>query len=1326
MRMRWVAVVALLLGQVDPCSALEPGKRLEQYVLTTWTVDRGLPQSTVLGITQTPDGYIWIGTQEGFVRFDGAQFVTYDRNAWPQLISNITNTILATRDGTLYVGTVDGGLVRVRGDKVEVLTEANGLPDPNVTALQESRDGSIWIGTGAGLARLTDGVITKVPFELPGVAITALAEDKSGQLWVATDNGLATIDGDRVNRRTEQDGFPSQVVLSLEAGGDGSMWIGSEGGGLVRHYAGRMRVYGTAQGLPSLAVSAVHEDRNGTIWIGTPDRGFGRLRNDRFEFDSERQDPIISFFEDREGNMWIGRASGLDQLSDGVVVTYAKSEGLPDNDVKSIAADRRGKLYVGTRRGASDLQGDHLLTAANGLSSSNIRTLWPARDGSLWIGTADAGLNHVRGNRTTTFTTKDGLPGDTIMALLEDRRGVLWVGTVAGLARIIDGRVDRNNLPVALLAEPVSSLYEGLDGSIWIGTYESGVTRIHPGGATNVFTTADGLANNFIVAVHEDTSGTIWLGTVGGGLNRLKNGRIVPITTRHGLQDDSVFAILEDRHGNLWMSCNRGIFRASLAHLNAVADGRRERVLSVIYGRTDGMKTRECNGGTQPVAWEAPDGTLWFATTGGAAAIHPDKALAGAAVSPVKIVDIFADHTKLAAGAPVPPGQRTLEFHYTSPTFRAPDKLRFLYMLEGFDTEWTDAQRRRVAYYTNVPPGSYQFHVRVVNGEGVASAPSTVALDVQPLFHQTWLFWMLVAIALVSAAWIAHRWRLRVVRASAERFRLLFDRNLAGVYRAEINGRLLDCNQAALSILGLTSEGELGDRSIFEFYTKPSDADELIARLRADGAVSGVETALKRTDGTPIWVLQNVSLAKAAPGQEVLEATIIDLTDRKEAEEKIRYQAFHDALTDLPNRTLFKDRLSLAVTYAERRGRQVGVLFLDLDRFKLINDTLGHTIGDHLLQGIGERLRGVVREEDSVARVGGDEFTILLMDLARPADAMVVAQKILDAVARPITVDGHELFVTCSIGIAMSPADGVDAETLLKNADNALYRAKEAGKNNYQLCTPSMTQLAAERLALENALRQGLDRSEFRVLYQPQFDLKTRSVVAVEALLRWDRPGVGIVGPSEFIAAAEESRLIVPIGEFVLEAAMQQAKEWGEEYPLRIAVNVSAAQFRQRTLVRAIRNALQEYGVEPARLEVEITESTAMQNPAVTAEILHELKRLGVCIVIDDFGIGHSSLNYLKRFPIDGLKIDRAFVQDMMSDTSDAGIVSAVIAMAQALNLRVTAEGVETEQQLAFLESRGCSSIQGYLLSRPVTAEAVTTLLRSGTALTRAALPHSA
>jgi len=1312
MRNACVVAVALLLGQVEAGLALEPGRSLTQYVHAKWTADRGLPQSTILGLTQTRDGYIWIATQEGFVRFDGHEFVTYDNHAYPQIVSNLDVAIRGAQDGTLYVGTVDGGLVRMRGERIDVITDTNGLPSNNVTAICESRDGSIWIGTTAGLAHLSGDRLTVVPAaRLPRNSITALAEDTAGQLWVATPDGLSTINNGSVTRRAPADGFPSKPVQSLAAARDGSIWMGTDGEGIFQ-YRGGMRQYGKSAGLASLRITAVYEDRRGTIWIGTPDAGFGRLRNGRAEFDSEKRDPVTTLFEDGEGNLWIGRVGGLDQLSDGIVTTFSKADGLPDDDVKSVTAGPDGAIWVATRGSVSDLAGTRTFSKRNGLPSALLLSTWAARDGSLWVGTADAGVTHLEGGHTATYNRKDGLPSDTVLSLFEDRHGAVWVGTTAGLTRIAGGKVDPDGALRNFPHESVSSIDESRDGSIWVGMHERGVARIHPDGTIESFTTHNGLSSNFVLAVHEDATGVIWIGTMAGGLNRWKNGKFSAVGSRQGLQDDSVFAILEDSHGNLWMSSNKGIFRANIAEVNDVVDGKRSTLLSVLYGQSDGMNSRECNGGTQPVAWSAPDGKLWFATTGGVASLDPESGLLSEPFGPVHIQSIYVGQTRLAPGANVPPGPRTLEFHYTSPTFKTPDKLRFRYKLDGFDPDWTNAQTRRIAYYTNVPPGRYHFHVRVVNREGVASRDAVASLVVEPFFYQTPVFWTLIALTLLGAAWATHHWRLSVVRASAERFKLLFDRNLAGVYRARIDGRILDCNDAALRILGLSSVEEFNERSIFDFCMTPSDADELVQRVRADGAVSGVEMCLRRDDGLPIWVLQNVSLGTSAEGKEILEATLIDLTERKHAEEKIRYQAYHDALTDLPNRTLFKDRLSVAVAHAERRQRQVAVLFLDLDRFKLINDTLGHTIGDHLLQGMGERLRNCVRGEDSVARVGGDEFAILLMDLQRPTDATIVAQKILEVVAQPITVDGHELYTTCSIGISMSPADGVDAETLLKNADNALYRAKEAGKNNYQLCTPSMTQLAADRLAVENALRQALDRNEFFVVYQPQFDLATRKLIAVEALLRWNRPGVGVVGPAEFIATAEESRLIMPIGEFVLDAAMQQAKIWGEEFPIRVAVNVSAAQFRPRYLVRTIRNALEEYSVDATRLEVEITETTAMQNPTLTAEILQELKKLGISVAIDDFGIGHSSLNYLKRFPIDGLKIDRTFVQDMASNASDAGIVSAIIAMAHALNLRVTAEGVETEEQLALLEARGCSCIQGYLVGKPSSADVITSLLR--------------
>lgn len=1315
LQVRWIAVLLILALQPRYGICLSSKKGLDQYVRASWGVEQGLPQSSVYAVAQTADGYVWAATEEGFVRFDGLRFVTFDKAAKEAITNNFVRTLISARDGGLYVGT-DGGLIRLRGEEISAFTVADGLPSNMVTALQESSDGSVWIGTAAGLSRLSNGRITRIipADKLPHGAITALTEDWSGRLWIGTMRGLASFKNGQLSRHRSVDGFPEAQILALCPSQDGSLWIGTNGAGLQRYRSGKFRVYGAAEGLPSTRVKAVYEDSSGAIWVGTLDRGFGRMRDERIELEADANDAVSSFLQDREGNLWIGTSTGLTRLADGAVVSFAAAEGLADENAKTIHGDRSGTMWVGTKRGLQTLSGSRKITIRDGLSSANVLTALTARDGSLWVGTADAGLNRVEGGRVTSYGVKDGLGSPTILAIYEDRQGGIWVGTVSGLHRLVDGKLTPLALSRPLSGEIVDAIYEDRDGVLWVGTQDGGLNRVANDMVTS-FTTRNGLSSDFVLSIHQDSAGTMWIGTVGGGLNRYKNGQFAAITTRQGLYDDSVFAILEDQAGNLWMSCNKGIFRVSLQELNAVADGAIPRVRSVGYGRGDGMKSRECNGGTQPVAWKTPDGKLWFATTKGVAMIDPLELRFSAAALPLLIEGIYADRNKMSPGAKLPPGTRTIEFHYASPTFKTPEKVAFQYKLEGFDKQWTEAGGRRVAYYTNVPPGEYRFQVRAANGDSMWNTPvSTQTLSVQPFFYQTPWFWAGSVLSLIALVWNAHRSRVRLIRASAERFKLLFDRNLAGVYRATIDGRILDCNNACARILGFASRHELTDHRIFDSYVQEGDVKDLLRRLRQHGAVSTFETALRRSDGEAIWVLQNVSLAIGPQGTEILEATLIDITDRKRAEEQIRYQAYHDALTGLPNRTLFKDRLTLALAHAHRHGRQVAVLFLDLDRFKMINDTLGHTVGDHLLQGIAGRLQTCVREDDSVARVGGDEFTLLLMDLRSASDATLVARKILETVARPITVDGHELYVNCSIGISISPADGEDSETLLKNADNALNRAKEAGKNSYQLCTPSMTRLAAERFSLESALRQAIERNEFLLHYQPQFDLRNRRIFGIEALLRWDRPGKGIVRPLEFIAAAEESRLIIPIGEWVLNAASRQAKAWeNEKNPLRMAVNVSAAQFQQRHLVRTIREAVEHWAIEPSRLEVEITESTAMQNPDLTAATLQELKNLGISIVIDDFGIGHSSLNYLKRFPIDGIKIDKTFVDDMTRDESGAAIVAAVIAMARALNLRVIAEGVETEEQLTFLESHGCFEFQGYLGSRPLPPEGVTELLRA-------------
>ncbi len=428
---------------------------------------------------------------------------------------------------------------------------------------------------------------------------------------------------------------------------------------------------------------------------------------------------------------------------------------------------------------------------------------------------------------------------------------------------------------------------------------------------------------------------------------------------------------------------------------------------------------------------------------------------------------------------------------------------------------------------------------------------------------------------------------------------------------------------------------------------------------------------------------------------------------------------YYDVLTGLPNRQLFLDRLLLLLRQAERDGRSSALLHIDLDRFKQINDTLGHRLGDELLKGVAQRLLQCVRAVDSVgvlelhdsqtslSRVGGDEFTVLLPEIARAEHAARVARRILTALEEPLHVEDHEVFVTPSIGIAVSPDDGTNIETLLKHADIAMYHAKQRGRNTYEFYSQGMNVRALERLSLENQLRKALDRDELRLVYQPKVDIRTNQITGAEALLRWQHPDLGLVSPVEFVPLAEETGLIVPFGEWVLHEACKQNKalQAAGFGTLRIAVNVSIRQLRGHGLTQKIHDVLESSGLAPQDLTLELTESLLMENAKESVEVLQQMKAMGVKLSIDDFGTGYSSLSYLRQFPLDELKIDRSFISEIQADVHDAPIVTAIIAVAHSLGLTVVMEGVETEQQLAFLREQGCDEYQGYLFSKPVTGE---------------------
>jgi diguanylate cyclase (GGDEF)-like protein/PAS domain S-box-containing protein len=532
--------------------------------------------------------------------------------------------------------------------------------------------------------------------------------------------------------------------------------------------------------------------------------------------------------------------------------------------------------------------------------------------------------------------------------------------------------------------------------------------------------------------------------------------------------------------------------------------------------------------------------------------------------------------------------------------------------------------------------------------------------------------------------------------------------NLVAVLFTDLAGNILEADESFLNLLGYTSENlprRIHDLTPPEHHRLDEEAFE---KLMAFGACAPFEKEFLKEDGTQIPVLFGAALH-----EDEIACFVVDLSQNRQTQEKLNHLAYHDALTDLPNQGLFKDRLKQAIALSRRSDQMQAVLLLNLDRFKTINDSLGYTAGDRLLQSVAQRLSSCVRESDTVARFGGDEFAVLLTQIPRAQDAANVASAIKSALDQAFLFEDQEIFVSSSIGISLYPHDGRDTGGLLKNAGAALDRAKSLGGNVYQFYTAGGTTRALKQLVLENNLRPGLERAEFFVQYQPQVDIRGFHLVGMEALVRWQHPSLGLLYPSEFIPLAEESGLIIALGDWVMRSACAQNKAWQDAglMPLRLSVNFSARQFQQPTFITDVAHILKETNLDPRWLELELTESSIMKDPEVAIEKLHELKLMGIKVAIDDFGTGYSSLNYLKRFPIDTLKIDKSFVADVCRDPHDTAIVRAIINLGHALDLTVIAEGVETKEQLQYLSALECDVVQGFLFSKALPAATFEELL---------------
>ncbi len=543
--------------------------------------------------------------------------------------------------------------------------------------------------------------------------------------------------------------------------------------------------------------------------------------------------------------------------------------------------------------------------------------------------------------------------------------------------------------------------------------------------------------------------------------------------------------------------------------------------------------------------------------------------------------------------------------------------------------------------------------------------------------------------------------------SNGEQLLQLFQDAASGLMTCDTKGSVTLCSETAAAILGADAESVVGT-PIMRWLVP-------LAVGEAAFAAGQWETAAIRTDGSMLPVELTISVAHLDGGEQRL-LILRDISERKLVQERLAYLASFDSLTGLPNRALFRDRLERAMLRASRGGESVALMFLDLDHFKVINDSLGHDVGDRLLQHLAETLKGCLRAADSVARaddrftvsrVGGDEFTVIAEGVTGADDAALIAQRILDAVEQPFSWEGQELHITASIGISVYPSDNTDLDGLIRHTDMAMYRAKALGRGAFSFYSDELSAEVAARLSLENNLRRAVERNEFELHYQPKARLSTGRITGVEALIRWRCPVDGVVSPGRFIGVLEDSGLILPVGAWAIRSALKELAGLDSAGlpPISMAINLSARQFRQPFLARHIADALSDAGVAPERLEIELTESLLMEDNDTTRSVLAALAEMGVRVAMDDFGTGHSSLSYLKRFAIDTLKIDRSFVRELPNDPEDQAIATAIVAMGRSLNMKVVAEGVENEAQAEFLNQLGCDEMQGYLLSRPMPSD---------------------
>ncbi|MGZ4871049.1 MAG: two-component regulator propeller domain-containing protein [Candidatus Angelobacter sp.] len=768
---------------------LDPHKPITQYVHTVWRSEDGLPQNSIQALLQTRDGYLWIGTQEGLVRFNGVEFKVFNKSTTPAIRHNDVRALYQDRDGALWVGTFGGGLVRYKDGQFSKYTVQQGLSNNSVSSILQDRQGNLWVGTNDGLNEFVDGKIVTFRRKngLSDNMVQAIAEDAQGRLVVAARSGLDVIVNGKPMGAYSGLITESKVVKALFRARDGSLWIGTENHGLDLLSAGKLTHFGAQQGLPKTPVHTIYQDERGTIWVGTQGGGVCRLLGGRFDCYSSKSglsgDFVESIIQDHEGSLWVGtETGGVNSFKEGALTNYGHEMGLKGSP-RTVFQDPDGSLWIGTSTGLFRMQ-DYQVTpylTGKGAANNYVYGMFQDHLGNMWVGTDEGGLNKFTGHSVRNFRKSDGMADDWITSVMEDRAGDIWVGTFSGgVSRLHHGKFTNYTTREGLGSNRVWAIHLDHEGQLWFGT-DAGLSLLRDGKFINFDiheASPEGPGMGSVSVIYEDADHVFWVGTYGGGLKRFKDGKFITFTMLQGLFDDTIWSILEDDLGNFWMSSNRGIFRVKKSELIEVAEGSLSSFASQSYGVADGMESSECNGGSQYSGWKTRDGKLLFACLKSVVVVDPNHLPRNPLQPPVVIEAVKINQQEnVAPGASMPAGAGELEFKYAALSYFAPQKVTFKCMLEGFEEDWTTPSTPGFIRYTNLPPGRYTFRVKAANNDGVWNETGTsFSFYLEPRFYQTTLFYSLCALVLVLSPIGVYLLRIRQVRVRERELVTLVDR----------------------------------------------------------------------------------------------------------------------------------------------------------------------------------------------------------------------------------------------------------------------------------------------------------------------------------------------------------------------------------------------------------------------------------------------------------------------------------------------------------------------------------------------------------------------